>query len=78
MQLVSRLFYVSRPYIAKIKNTACKLQLREYLWSSRKVTLSAGLASALAASVVWCYTSAHGKMIQYGYKLTKHIMGLLK
>ena len=64
MQLVVRSFFVSRPYIARTKRTAYKLQLcnRQYFGSflSRRLTLTAGLASAFAVTVVWC-SSGHGQ-----------------
>ncbi len=76
IRLISRSFYVLRPFISRIKSRVYELNFsnRKYidLLFSRQVTLSAGLASALVGSVVWCYSSGHGK-IQCSYKLTMNI-----
>jgi hypothetical protein len=76
IQHTSRSFYVLRPYVGRIKNRVYQLNLsnRKYvgLLFSRQVTLGAGLASALVGSVVWCYSSGHGKIhCDYKLKVTK-------
>ena len=68
LQYVSRSFNVLRPHIGRIilQSRICKLNPLKHkhfgLFVSREVTLSAGLASALVGSVVWCYSSGHGKI----------------
>ena len=70
LHYISRSFNVLKPHIGRIivQSRRYKLYLLKHkhlgLCVPRKVTLSAGLASALVGSMVWCYCSGQGKTNQ--------------